>query len=230
MKWHAALAITVVCLAGCHAPTPSFDLLAPYGSPRVPPPSTGSHGTGGAYYNRTGLPATSAPGGAGRSTRPAASEKMQTNATSDAHYLATGDSWKPIRTTATPDAAPAFPRTADTTASRILPVSYNGAGQRQPSATTLKWQESNGDVGGQRPSLRLDGMPVTDATGSPTPSEPRRFQPAEGAIEIGQLPGATTAASLSNTGRTVVSSAKASDQMPPTSGDSSESKTTLVWR
>ena len=227
MKWHAAVAVIVVCLAGCHAPTPSFHLLAPYGSSRVPPPSTGSHGTGGAYYNRTGLPPTSGPGAPGSSTRPAASKNVQSSATMDAHYLATGDSWKPIRTTATPDAAPAFPGTADATASRILPVSYNGAGKGQPSATTLKWQES---AGGDRSSLRAKGMPVTDANRSRLPSEPRRFQPAEGAIEISQLPGASTPASLSSTGRTVVSSAKASDQMPPASGDSSESKTTLVWR
>ena len=38
-------------LVGCHAPVPSLNMLAPYGSQRVPAPGTGSYGAAnGGYY------------------------------------------------------------------------------------------------------------------------------------------------------------------------------------
>ena len=39
--------------AGCRAPMPKFKPLAAYGPTRVPPPATGSFGTGNAYYQPT---------------------------------------------------------------------------------------------------------------------------------------------------------------------------------
>ena len=49
--------VTIVAIAwmlvGCRAPAPSFDVLAPYGSPTVPPPRTGAVGTAGQYYAPT---------------------------------------------------------------------------------------------------------------------------------------------------------------------------------
>lgn len=209
MKWHAAVAVIVVCLAGCHAPTPSFDLLAPYGSSRVPPPSTGSHGTGGAYYNRTTPPATSVPGVNSGSANPATSRKMQCNVSGSGHLLASDDSWKPIRTNATPDPAPVFRGATNDTANRILPVSYSGTAK-------------GGTV------LPLNGMPVTDATGRASSSEPARFRAPGDAIDISKLRRATGSPGQDATG-TVVSSARSSDRIQSASGESSTSKTTLKW-
>ena len=45
----AALLIATALLAGCRAPMPSFNVLAPYGPTRVPPPATGSYGSSGKY-------------------------------------------------------------------------------------------------------------------------------------------------------------------------------------
>ena len=43
--------MTLSLLVGCRAPVPSFNVLAPYGEARVPPPQTGVLGTpNGAYY------------------------------------------------------------------------------------------------------------------------------------------------------------------------------------
>lgn len=207
MKWHATLSVIVVCLAGCHAPPPSFDLLAPYGSSRVPPPSTGSHGTGGAYYNRTAPSSTSVPAG---STDPATSRKMGTNISGSSPFLTSDDSWRPTRTNATPEPAPVFPGETDDAASRVLPVSYIGTAK-----------------GGTVP--RLNGMPVTDATGRAS-SEPARFRVPGDAIEISKLPRASGSTSHRDAMGTVVSSARSSDRIMPASGRSSTSKTTLTWR
>lgn len=211
MKWHATVAVIVVCLAGCHAPPPSFDLLAPYGSSRVPPPSTGSLGTGGAYYNRTAPPATSVPSVPNSSRAPTGSQRMQTNASRPRAHLAADDSWKPIRTNATPDPAPAFPGVTGSAANRTLPVSYNGTA-----------------TGGT--ALRLNGMPVTDATRNASFSEPARFRPPGDAIEISQLPRATGSSGQQDATGTVVSSAKSSDRIQAVASESSTSKTTLNWR
>ena len=210
MKWHAAVAVIVVCLAGCHAPTPSFDLLAPYGSSRVPPPSTGSHGTDGAYYNRAAPPATSVPGVTSGSTNPATSRKMQCSVSGRGNLLASDDSWKPIRANAAPDPAPVFRGATNDTASRILPVSYNGTAK-------------GGTV------LPLNGMPVTDATGRASSSEPARFRAPGDAIDISKLPRTTGSPGQDAIG-TVVSAAKSSDRIQPASNESSISKTTLKWR
>ncbi len=208
MKCRVALTLIAVCLAGCHAPTPSFDVLAPYGPQRVPPPSTGSHGTSGTYYNRTSPPATSVPEVSSGSTDPATSRKMQTNVSNSNRFLASDDSWKPIRTNATPDPAPVFSGATERTASRILPISYNGAAK-----------------GGT--ALQLNGMPVNDATGRAS-SEPARFRTPGDAIPISQL-ARPTGSTGQNATRTVVSSAKSSDRIQPASSESSTSKTTLKW-
>lgn len=46
-------------LSGCHAPVPTFDLLAPYGNHTVPAPGTGAFGSPNSYY--PSAPATSRP-------------------------------------------------------------------------------------------------------------------------------------------------------------------------
>ncbi len=45
--WWVALSAGLI---GCRAPAPSLDVLAPYGSAVVPPPGTGTVGTLGNYY------------------------------------------------------------------------------------------------------------------------------------------------------------------------------------
>jgi hypothetical protein len=61
MKWLAASLIVLAFSAGCHAPKPSFNPLAAYGSSRVPPPATNSTARNAPYYNQPGGPAGSAP-------------------------------------------------------------------------------------------------------------------------------------------------------------------------
>ena len=60
MTRYVAIFAVAWMLVGCRAPAPSFDLLAPYGSPTVPPPRTGSIGTAGTYYAPT-TPGTQSP-------------------------------------------------------------------------------------------------------------------------------------------------------------------------
>ena len=57
MKRLAALLTLVTLMAGCRAPMPSFDVLAPYGTTRVPPPATGTMGTPDTYYQAPASPA-----------------------------------------------------------------------------------------------------------------------------------------------------------------------------
>ncbi|MBP89848.1 MAG: hypothetical protein CMJ64_24605 [Planctomycetaceae bacterium] len=61
MKRIAIAGIAMLVLSGCRAPMPSFDLLAPYGTSRVPPPGTGTIGTGGTYYTPPSGQTTSPP-------------------------------------------------------------------------------------------------------------------------------------------------------------------------
>ena len=55
-----------VFLVGCRAPTPSFNVLAPWGSATVPPPPTGSVGTSADYY----APPTPPPAASGSGAAP----------------------------------------------------------------------------------------------------------------------------------------------------------------
>jgi hypothetical protein len=49
MMRYATGLIAVMCLVGCRAPAPSFNAFAPYGTPHVAPPTTGSVGTPNSY-------------------------------------------------------------------------------------------------------------------------------------------------------------------------------------
>ncbi len=64
MTRYAAILVAAWMLVGCRAPAPSFDVLAPYGSPTVPAPRTGAIGTSGTYYapmNQGTQPTATAP-------------------------------------------------------------------------------------------------------------------------------------------------------------------------
>jgi hypothetical protein len=76
MKWLAASLIVLACSAGCHAPKPSFNPFAAYGSSRVPPPATNSTARNAPYYNQ--------PGGAAAGSAPAATPNPTSGGSSDA--------------------------------------------------------------------------------------------------------------------------------------------------
>lgn len=57
MRRYPAALTLILLLGGCHAPMPSFNMLAPYGTTRVPPPATGSFGSPDTYYQPS-LPPT----------------------------------------------------------------------------------------------------------------------------------------------------------------------------
>lgn len=54
MTRYVWLLVLSAALFGCRAPAPSLDILAPYGSAVVPPPGTGTVGTLGNYYGAPG--------------------------------------------------------------------------------------------------------------------------------------------------------------------------------
>ncbi len=224
MKWFAASLVTALCLAGCHAPKPSLNLLAPYGSTCVPPPSTNPQPATGTYYNRTAPPTTSVPsvpavpGRGGSSGFPT----TQTVAPGTTSVLAgADDSWKPVRTRAAADPAPSL---ADAARERVSPASYDG----QPAKDGAKTAAASTARDARRPSsLRLNGMAVTDATGRAKLPEPARFVPAKDPIEISQLPPAKSATTEAGT---VVASSKASDRIVSSAAGDSAAKATLRWR
>lgn len=216
MKWLVPSLVIVLCLAGCHAPKPSFNILAPYGPSRVPPPSTSGQAPSGTYYNRAAPSGTTTPLVPSTTRSPGTSQKTRTRTSTNSSQFASADSWKPLRTKSTADPAPVFKGTAGQKAEdQVLPVSYNGAGKTEEAT-------ANGES-----TLRLNGMRITDATSGESLPEPARFVPPMGAIEISQLPPAPNSSSASGT---VVSSAKASDRIKPKAGDASTNKTTLTWR
>lgn len=218
MKWLVASLVTVLCLAGCHAPKPSFNVLAPYGPSRVPPPSTSGQAPSGPYYNGTNLPTTTVPANPNSSGLPSTSQKTRTNTSSHNSHLAAADSWKPVRTKSTADPAPVFPGTAGLTEkNQVLPVSYKGSDKTEEAGLSAQGKAT----------LRWNGTPVTDLTTGASLPEPARFVPPTDAIEISQLPPASNSSTASGT---VVSSSKASDHIQPNVGDASANKTTLTWR
>ena len=76
MKWLAASLIVLACSAGCHAPKPSLNPFAAYGSSRVPPPATNNTARSTPYYNQ--------PGGAAAGSAPAPTTNPTSGENSDA--------------------------------------------------------------------------------------------------------------------------------------------------
>lgn len=93
MKWLAASLIVLACSAGCHAPRPSFNVLAPYGSSRVPPPATNSTARNQPYYQQpSGVPAGSAPA----QPKPTSngSDTTPLTSSSDSSLTSSSDIWR----------------------------------------------------------------------------------------------------------------------------------------
>jgi len=215
MKWLAASLVVLACSAGCHAPKPSFNVLAPYGSSRVPPPSTNSTARNTPYYSQpNGAPAGSAPAGTTNPTggQPAGSTLAPPNPS----LTSTADAWKSVAMRSASGENAATGGVA--LASFNTPASSGG-------------QTTNSSGGTQ---LRLGGMPVNDAslvTSSATP--PGMFVPDAGSNPIGGLPAPPTAVPAG----TVVATAQASEQQqqqttPRTASSSSgtDGKPTLQWK
>jgi hypothetical protein len=216
MKWLFAGVITAVVLTGCKSSQTSFNTLAPFGSARVPPPSTNHVNASGNYYNGAAPPQTATPVMPGTKTAPAASPpggatsgKMTSSTNTDGAWQPSGKTASAAGTTNTSAALPA--------ASGVQPASYQ-AGTNPAKSTSLPAPPSGS-------ALRLSGMPVNDATTSGGAAEPARFVPAGAPIEIAQLPPATPAPGTTPTSGTVVASAQASDQPAPAS-----SQSTLQWK
>jgi hypothetical protein len=246
MKRFFASLLTILCLAGCRAPKPSFDVLSPLGPTRVPPPGTTNYSAKGTYYN-SNPPASTAPGGAVPSTGLPATpatmppgtspQRALQTATSQNRYLASDGAWRsPNRqTTAGLDQLmQVMPGSPTDSRSVVMPAAYNAdvmsTGARQaPVGTGVS---ANAGQVASKSVLMLKGLPVTDTRQPVATAEPARFQPAANAIEISRLSPSTAISSSTAMSREVVSSAQASDQVqgsPPTT-PSSDGGTTLNWR
>jgi hypothetical protein len=207
MKWLAASLVVLACSAGCHAPKPSFNLMAPYGSTRVPPPATNSTARSAPYYPQPGsAPAGSAPapntnptGGQGTAPTPSLSNPSLTSS---------ADVWQSVATRS----AAAREKTGASENDGVALAAFQSPSSSGQTATNPPDAQ-----------LRWNGEPQASATGSSEPV-PGLFVPDAGSSPIASLPPPPTAAA----GRTVVATAKASDA--PQRSSSPEGKPTLQWK
>jgi hypothetical protein len=199
MMRYVLIVVLSAGVIGCRAPAPSLDVLAPYGSAVVPPPGTGTVGTLGNYYGAPN-PGAAAP------TAPLATPPQNLS---------------PPPASAAPGPAPVAP-------SGVAPASY------QSDATRVTAPLSGGSpLDGEllptdsspRPAvddsnpLRLNGMPVNDATAYEEPSS----LPAAGSTTgtAGQSPTGGNAPSFLrfiNPKPVPAASTAAAPVAPPTSG------------
>lgn len=216
MKWSAAGFILWMGLAGCHAPQPSLNLLAPYGTPRVPPPQTHSAGARLSQHEGGSMGSTTVAPGMQRV--PAMPTSRPTDLQTPS-YLAGDGSWISIREKLGGETEPlrSAPRAARTGDVRLSSFQANlpPVEARAPSAgtATLEWQTP----------------PIRSAT---PPAVPGMFEPPAGAAAISSvLPPEAV--------RTVSATAKSSDPQPSTApAESSEREpagrgdgaATLQWR
>lgn len=218
MKWLVACVLTAVSLTGCKSSQTSFNTLAPFGSARVPPPSTNHFNASGNYYNRSAPPQTATPAVPGSTTAPAAAQPAGSTSGKMTSSTNANGAWQPSGKTAS-TAGTLKTSAAVPDASGVQPASY------QAGMNATKNASSPATPSGS--SLRLGGMPVNDATRSDLAQEPARFVPAGSPIEIAQLPPAAPALGTTPTNGTVVASAQASDQPAPASPSS---QSTLQWK
>lgn len=161
MKRMAVSMLMLLMGVGCRAPMPTFNPLAPYGSTRVPPPSTGSLQAPTSYYNPSSQPAS------GTVSPPTLTAPPRT-----------GFQASPPTGNASGAAATSSPNQSVTLASHEMPVATAAVVQPSGSVST-SGASSNANT------LRLRGMPVNDAT---RPQEPAPFVPSGQMLDISQLP------------------------------------------
>ncbi len=205
MQKVAALAILFGCLLGCQGSQPSYNLLAPYGSCRVPPPSTGNHSSAAGYYTPTTPPTVTVPAGQGNATLGAPSAQAPQPGNTQ---MASG-TWVPTGAAATGQTVGvAAPGTQ-------LPVQQ--ASFREPTPAS----------GGPAGTLKLNGMRVNDATSVTPPVAPAQFVPPTQMTPLSQVP---VPAGPGVPSGTVVSSAQASDSITPGTPQMAASGSTLNWQ
>lgn len=175
------LLVAGLFLAGCRAPTPSFNVLAPWGSETVPPPPTGSVGTSADYYAPpTPPPATSGGGSAAPNAgSPSGSNRSSSPSGSSSATGAQLQTGSPPRT---------FMGTENTfTASSggVVPAAYTWN-----DAVSPKVAQASRSTSVSSP-LPLHGMPVNDATMAEGPNAPSNGTP----VNLSQLPDASHIAS-----------------------------------
>ena len=169
----------VLTAAGCHAPLPRFQPFAAAGSPRVPPPATGSYGRADTYYN-----STPSSGAQSALLNDAASATAQTDASG----------WRTPETAigsgvAMPATSPAIGASISRSTAASPQSAQSTTGLSGSAAQQAAFIESPSprNLSAAGP-LALNGMKVNDAT---QVAEPQRFLPSGDVIEISQLPRAT---------------------------------------
>lgn len=194
MRELATSVAALILLIGCNSPTPSFNLMAPYGGTRVPPPGTGSFARPDSYYQpspKSGLSWQSAAGQYASATTPAAAPGKQTLAAAPKSA-----------TTAGATVATAVGTTAGGSSGSVRLVSMNEAGLKPaasaaPSASHSSPESSSPIRIVEAPTAKstagpaLKGMTVNDATKAvyPTVSQPQgSIQPQGGARDLSQFP------------------------------------------
>lgn len=171
------VALLVALSSGCRAPQPSFNFLAPYGSPTVPPPPTGSVGVSGDYYAPPAAgaaPAAGAPPASGVGAPSGAAgtgTQFQSGSPPTGSFM--GSSHTPTLSRNTSNIALASYESKDLP--QALPASQPG---EDPPTTQTSDNAS---------TLRLGGMPVNDATQL---SAPQPFEPSGTPINLADLPSA----------------------------------------
>lgn len=201
-----SLPLVLALLAtGCHAPMPSFQPFAGSGSPRVPPPSTGSYGKPDGYYN--GAPAgaqsmnnarsmkadeTSGARGAGAASNVLARQTPSAWHTSDQPVGTGTTSTAAVHSGVQPAAASASAHVGGVSLpvgariSRDNLTSPQGDTPKYASPVTYTSVEKDTENRGSgSAALALHGMPINDATQT---ARPQRFVPTGQMIEISQLP------------------------------------------
>lgn len=201
MQKVAALAILFGCLLGCQGSQPSYNLLAPYGSCRVPPPSTGNHSSAAGYYTPTTPPTVTVPAGQGNATLGAPSAQVQQQSNTQ---MASG-TWQPTGAAAQATQAP------------VQQASF-----REPAAGG-----EAASVEGPAGTLKLNGMRVNDATNVAQPVAPAQFVPPTQMAPLTQAPVPTGTGAPPGM---VVSTAQASDNVTPGTPQVAASGSTLNWQ
>lgn len=164
--------IVVILLAGCHAPKPSFNVLAPYGSPRVPPPPTGAVGTSSDYYSSPSGAAAAQNGSAqDRSNIPSNSPAPSGNTSSGATPGASSPSGSKrptgsngggtrLQMGSPPDQFMGTENDSDGNPGQaVKPASYSTGTASADSQRATRPRSNSGSS-----TLQLNGMPVSEAT------------------------------------------------------------------
>jgi hypothetical protein len=225
------LLLVTIAFAGCRSAAPGS---GPFGPTRVPPPSTGSYGAPNSYYQTPARQPSGQPYGVllGDPATSLASNTL--NATADVSAdSSTGLNWQPVgsrnATNIAVDQTAAI-GTGLSTQNSVAPARFNS--RVNDAAASLSYNSDN-HMGGTTPGsayskslAQLSGMRVNDATALQLP-EPGRFVPAEGLIEITQLPSAQTANITANGLRPSTTSV---DSSATATADASSTSGQLRWR